>query len=170
MIGFIAVALLPSGFLLYVSESFLRADIDSWFNPEYKKVLDDSLDIAKSYYLDSANDALHFARVLAENIASRDLMVPERRADLQKFVEHKQQEYSLGTIEVFSPDRKLLVLALSPQIPTGIGVSPHSGLLVQNPGGPCHQPHRLFRPLRRNPRHGADLCLTRNPTRCWARW
>ena len=135
VIGFIAVAMLPSGFLLYVSESFLRADIDSWFNPEYKKVLDESLDIAKSYYLDSANDALHFARVLAENIAAGDLMVPKRRADLQKFVEHKQQEYSLGTIEVFSPDRKLLVLALSPQIPTGIGVSPHSGLLVQTLAG-----------------------------------
>ncbi|HKD66419.1 MAG TPA: ATP-binding protein [Candidatus Binataceae bacterium] len=135
VIGFVAVALLPSGFLLYVSESFLRADIDSWFNPEYKKVLDDSLDIAKSYYLDSANDALHFARVLAENIAGRDLMVPERRADLQKFVEHKQQEYRLGTIEVFSPDRKLLVLALSPQIPTGIGVSPHSLLLIRTLAG-----------------------------------
>lgn len=135
VIGFIAVALLPSGFLLYVSESFLRADIDSWFNPEYKKVLDDSLDIAKSYYLDSANDALHFARVLAENIAARNLLVPERRADLKKFVEHKQQEYRLGTIEVFSPDRQLLVLALSPQIPTGIGVSPHSALLIRTLAG-----------------------------------
>jgi len=135
VIGFIAVALLPSGFLLYVSESFLRADIDSWFNPEYKKVLDDSLDIAKSYYLDSANDALHFARVLAENIAKRDLLVPEHRTDLRKFVENKQQEYRLGTIEVFSPDRKLLMLSLSPQIPTGIGVSPHSGLLVQTLAG-----------------------------------
>jgi two-component system nitrogen regulation sensor histidine kinase NtrY len=135
VIGFIAVALLPSGFLLYVSESFLRADIDSWFNPEYKKVLDDSLDIAKSYYLDSANDALHFARVLADNVASQGLMVPERRSELKKFIEHKQQEYRLGTIEVFSPDRKLLVLALSPQIPTGIGVSPHSGLLVRTLAG-----------------------------------
>jgi two-component system nitrogen regulation sensor histidine kinase NtrY len=135
VIGFIAVALLPSGFLLYVSESFLRADIDSWFNPEYKKVLDDSLDIAKSYYLDSANDGLHFARVLAENIASNNLLVPERRAELQKFVEHKQQEYRLGTIEVFSPDRKLLVLALSPQIPTGIGASPHSALLIRTLAG-----------------------------------
>ncbi len=62
-------------------------------------------------------------------------MVPERRGELQKFVEHKQQEYRLGTIEVFSPDRKLLVLALSPQIPTGIGVSPHSGLLVRTLAG-----------------------------------
>ena len=135
VIGFIAVALLPSGFLLYVSESFLRADIDTWFNPEYKKVLDDSLDIAKSYYLDSANDGLHFARVLAERIAAKNLMVPERRVELQKFVEQKQQEYRLGTIEVFSPDRKLLVLALSPQIPTGIGVSPHSGLLSSTLAG-----------------------------------
>ncbi|HZY59719.1 MAG TPA: ATP-binding protein [Candidatus Binataceae bacterium] len=135
VIGFIAVAMLPSGFLLYVSESFLRADIDSWFNPEYKKVLDDSLDNAKSYYLDSANDALHFARVLAGNIGSRDLMGPQRRPDLKKFVEQKQQEYRLGTIEVFSPDRKLLVLALSPQIPTGIGVSPHSGLLIRTLAG-----------------------------------
>jgi two-component system, NtrC family, nitrogen regulation sensor histidine kinase NtrY len=135
VIGFIAVALLPSGFLLYVSESFLRVDIDSWFNPEYKKVLDDSLDIAKSYYLDSANDALHFARVLAENIGKRGLLVPARRSDLKQFVEQKQQEYRLGTIEVFSPDRKLLVLVLSPQIPTGIGVSPHSGLLVRTLAG-----------------------------------
>ncbi len=135
VIGFIAVALLPSGFLLYVSESFLRADIDSWFNPEYKKVLDDSLDIAKSYYLDSANDALHFARVLAEEISANNLMVAQRRPDLKKFVEHKQQEYRLGTIEVFSPDRKLLVLALSPQIPTGIGVSPHSALLIRTLSG-----------------------------------
>jgi two-component system nitrogen regulation sensor histidine kinase NtrY len=135
VIGFIAVALLPSGFLLYVSESFLRSDIDSWFNPEYKKVLDDSLDIAKSYYLDSANDALHFARVLAGNIAAQNLIEPRRRGDLKKFLEQKQQEYRLGTIEVFSSDRKLLVLALSPQIPTGIGVSPHSSLLIATLAG-----------------------------------
>jgi two-component system nitrogen regulation sensor histidine kinase NtrY len=135
VIGFIAVALLPSAFLLYVSESFLHSDVDSWFNPEYKKVLDESLDIAKSYYLDSANDALHFARVLAEKIGSKDLMVPQRRAELKKFLEQKQQEYNLGTIEVFSADRKLLVLVLSPRIPTGIGVSPHSGLLIATLAG-----------------------------------
>ena len=40
--------------------SFLHADIDSWFNPEYEHVLDDSLEIAKVYYLNSANDAAAF--------------------------------------------------------------------------------------------------------------
>src|SRR3977135_4522915 len=33
--GFIAVALIPSAFLLYVSGVFLHADINSWFNPAH---------------------------------------------------------------------------------------------------------------------------------------
>ena len=69
--GFIAVALVPSVFLLFVAGAFLRADVDSWFNPEYERVLDDSLEIAKIYYLNSANNAAHFARVIAGQVAAQ---------------------------------------------------------------------------------------------------
>ncbi len=129
--AFIAVTLVPSAFLLYVSGAFLHADVDSWFNPEYEKVLNDSLEIAKTYYLNSANNAAHFARVLAGQITARSLLRDDNRAELKKFIAERQQEYNLGTIEVFSPDRKLLLLALSPKMPTGIGVSPESPLLAQ---------------------------------------
>ncbi|HEY6420923.1 MAG TPA: ATP-binding protein [Candidatus Binataceae bacterium] len=129
--GFIAVALVPSAFLLYVSGVFLHADIGSWFNPEYEQVLDDSLEIAKTYYLNSANNASHFARVLAEEVATRNMLAPDRRAELREYIEKRQQEYNLGTIEVFSKDRKLLLLALSPKTPTGIGVSPDSALISE---------------------------------------
>ncbi len=129
--GFIAVAMVPSAFLLYVSGAFLHADVDSWFNPEYERVMNDSLEIAKTYYLNSANNAAHFARAIAEQAAGYGLLAPERRADLKQFIEKRQQEYNLGTIEVFSKDRKLLLLALSPKTPTGIGVSPDSQILVQ---------------------------------------
>ena len=67
-----------------VSGAFLRADVASWFNPEYERVLDDSLDIAKVYYLNSANNAAHFARVMAGAGRSKDLLRPERRADTAK--------------------------------------------------------------------------------------
>lgn len=127
--GFIAVAIVPSAFLLYVSEAFLRADVDSWFNPEYERVLDDSLEIARTYYLNSANNATHYARVLAQQIAARELLAPDDRLKLKRLIEERQQEYNAGTIEVFSADRKLLLLALSPKTPTGIGVSPESQLL-----------------------------------------
>ena len=77
--GFIAVAIVPSAFLLYVSGAFLRADVDSWFNPEYERVLDDSLEIARAYYLNSANNAAHFARVLAKQISAGKLLAPDKR-------------------------------------------------------------------------------------------
>ncbi|MDB5107792.1 MAG: sensor signal transduction histidine kinase [Candidatus Binatus sp.] len=129
--GFIAVALLPSAFLLYVSGVFLHAEINSWFNPEYEKILDDSLEIAKTYYLNSANNASHYARVLAEQIAAKNLLEPASRGELKHFLEKRQQEYNLGTIEVFSADRKLLVIDISPKIPTGIGASPDSPIISQ---------------------------------------
>ena len=129
--GFIAVALIPSAFLLYVSGVFLHADINSWFNPEYEQILNDSLEIAKTYYLNSANNASHFARVLAEEISAKGLLAPEKRDDLKAFINKRQQEYNLGTIEVFSADRKLLLLDISPKTPTGIGASPDSPIISQ---------------------------------------
>jgi two-component system nitrogen regulation sensor histidine kinase NtrY len=129
--GFIAVALIPSAFLLYVSGAFLHADINSWFNPEYEQILDDSLEIAKTYYLNSANNASHFARALAQQIAARGLLAPDKRNELKQFVDNRQQEYNLGTIEVFSADRKLLLIDISPKTPTGVGASPDSPIISQ---------------------------------------
>ncbi len=129
--GFIAVALIPSAFLLYVSGVFLHADINSWFNPEYEQILNDSLEIAKTYYLNSANNASHFARVLAEQIAAQGLLAPRKHEQLKAFINRQQEEYNLGTIEVFSADRKLLLIDISPKTPTGIGASPDSPIISQ---------------------------------------
>jgi two-component system, NtrC family, nitrogen regulation sensor histidine kinase NtrY len=128
--GFIAVALVPSAFLLYVAGAFLHADIDSWFNPEYERVLDDSLDIAKVYYLNSANNAAHFSRVLAEQVAQRDLLNPINRKLLRKAMATAQQDYNLGTIEIFSANRSLVMLVLSPRTPTGIGAGPDAPIVI----------------------------------------
>jgi len=133
--GFVAVALAPTLFLLYVAGVFLHANVDSWFSPQYEQVLEDSLEIAKIYYLNSANNAARFARVLAQQIAARQLLEPDKRAELKNFITKRQQEYSLGTIEVFSRRRRLLVLALSPRVPTGIGVSPYSAMLTSTLAG-----------------------------------
>jgi two-component system, NtrC family, nitrogen regulation sensor histidine kinase NtrY len=135
VLGFIAIALVPSTFLLVVAGAFLRADVGSWFNPEYERMLDDSLEIAKVYYLNSANNAAHFARVLAGEIGGRGLLAPARHAELAAFIAQRQQEYNLGTIEIFDRDRHLILIALSPKTPTGIGVAPDSALLKDTLAG-----------------------------------
>jgi len=127
--GFTAVAIVPSAFLLYVAGSFLRSDINSWFDPEYERMLDNSFEIAKVYYLNSANNAAHCARILSGKITSGNLLAPANHSKLRALIEQAQQDYNLGTVEVFSADRKLLMFELSPSTPTGIGVSPHSALL-----------------------------------------
>jgi two-component system nitrogen regulation sensor histidine kinase NtrY len=127
--GFIATALVPSAFLLYVAGAFLHADIESWFDPQYDRVLDESLEIAKVYYLNSANNAAHFARVIAERVREKNLLTPENRGELRAYLEGAQQRGNLGTIEVFSANRRLVTLALSPRTPTGIGVSPDSEIV-----------------------------------------
>jgi len=132
--GFIAVALVPAAFLLYVAGSFLHTSVDSWFNPEYERVIDDSLEIAKVYYLNSANSAEHFARALARELSARGMMNGDHAA-LKTYVARHQQEYELGTIEIFSRDRKLILLSLSPETPTGIGIAPDSTLLTSTLAG-----------------------------------
>jgi two-component system nitrogen regulation sensor histidine kinase NtrY len=127
--GFTAVAIVPSAFLLYVAGSFLRSDINSWFDPEYERMLDDSFEIAKVYYLNSANNAAHCARILSGKITNGNLLAPGNHHKLRAFIEQAQQDFNLGTVEVFSADRKLLMFELSPSTPTGIGVSPDSALL-----------------------------------------
>ncbi len=127
--GFIAVAIVPSLFLLYVSGVFLEAGVKSWFNPEYERLLKDAVQFEKTYYLNSANNAAHFTRVLAREVAEKGLLAPGARQKLNDLIVTRQQQYNLGTIEVFSTERHLLLLALSPKTPTGIGVSPDSDLL-----------------------------------------
>jgi two-component system nitrogen regulation sensor histidine kinase NtrY len=92
-------------------------------------MLYDSFEIAKVYYLSSANNAVHFARILSGKITNGNLLTAAKNAKLRAFIEQAQQEYNLGTVEVFSADRKLLMFELSPSTPTGIGVSPDSALL-----------------------------------------
>ena len=54
---------------------------------------------------------------------------PSRIAELKKFVEAKQREYNLGTVELFSPDGQPFVVAFNQQVPTGVTIKPESEFL-----------------------------------------
>ena len=129
--GFIAVALIPSAFLLYVSGVFLHADINSWFNPEYEQILNDSLEIAKTYYLNSANNASHFARVLAEQISAQGLLAPGKHDDLKISSTSVSRSTTSAPSRCSPPIASLLLIDISPKTPTGIGASPDSPIISQ---------------------------------------
>ena len=116
VVAFVGLSLVPSVLLFFVAEGFLNAAIENWFSVRVESSLAGSLDVAQSYYQFAANNALHFAREVGRQAAQRQLLSPNRRTELQRFVEQKQAEMGLAGLEVFAPDRTSLARAQSKEL------------------------------------------------------
>jgi two-component system nitrogen regulation sensor histidine kinase NtrY len=129
VLAFVALSLVPTLLLFFVAGGFVTRSFERWFDVQIENTLQGSLDVAQAYYQNSANNALRFARQLSQRITEEGLFESKRMADLKEFIQAKQREYNLGTVEVFSPDRQLLVVAFNDQVPTGVTIKPESDFL-----------------------------------------
>ncbi len=104
VLAFVGLSLVPSVLLFIIAGGLLRRSVDRWFDSKVESALQGSLEIGQTYYQNSANNALFYARQLSDRITAEGLVDQSRLAELKKFVEAKQREYNLGTVELFSPD------------------------------------------------------------------
>ncbi|MCH6544698.1 MAG: PAS domain S-box protein [Deltaproteobacteria bacterium] len=126
---FIGLSLIPTLLLFFIAGGFVTKSFEKWFGVQVANALRGSLEIGETYYQNSANNALFYARQLSRRITEAGLFDPKSMDGLKAFVEAKQREYNLGTVEIFSPDRKPLVVAFNDKVPTGITVKPESEFL-----------------------------------------
>ena len=129
VVAFIGISLVPTVMLFLIAESLVTRSVDKWFDSQIVNALKGSLDISLTYYQNSANNALFFARQLSQRIGDERLFEPKKADDLKRFVEDKQGEYNLGTVEIYKPDGTALVKAFNDQVPTGVTVSPEADFL-----------------------------------------
>ncbi len=129
VLAFIGISLVPTVMLFLIAESFVTRSVDKWFDSQIVNALKGSLDISLTYYQNSANNALFFARQLSQRIGDEELFEPKKFDGLKRLVEDKQQEYNLGTVEIYKPDGTALVKAFNDQVPTGVTVSPQADFL-----------------------------------------
>jgi len=129
VLAFIGLSLVPTLLLFFIAGGFVTRSFEKWFDVQIENALQGSLEVAQTYYQNSANSALFYARQLSQQISGEGLFDSERFGDLKEFIQSKQREYNLGTVEVFSPDRKLLVVAFNDQVPTGVTIKPESDFL-----------------------------------------
>ncbi len=129
VLAFVALSLVPTLLLFVVAGGFVTRSFDRWFDVQIENALQGSLEIGQAYYQNSANNALFYARQLSQRMTQEGLFESQRMADLKEFIQAKQREYSLGTVEVFAPDRQLLVVAFNDQVPTGVTIKPESDFL-----------------------------------------
>ena len=129
VVAFVGISLVPTLMLFFIADSLVTRSVDKWFDSQIVSALRGSLDISQTYYQNSANNALFFARQLSQRIGDRNLLEAKKAEGLKRLVEDKQREYNLGTVEIYRPDRTALVKAFNDQVPTGVTVSPREDFL-----------------------------------------
>ncbi len=129
VLAFVGISLVPIVMLFLIAESFVTRSVDKWFDSQIVNALKGSLDISATYYRNSADNALFFARQLSQRIGDEKLFEPKKSDGLKRLVEDKQREYNLGTVEIYEPDGTALVKAFNDQVPTGLTVSPQADFL-----------------------------------------
>jgi two-component system nitrogen regulation sensor histidine kinase NtrY len=127
--AFVALSLVPSVLLFTIAGGLLTRSFERWFDFKVESALQGSLEIAQTYYQNSANNAIFYARQLSQRITQDGLFDAQRAAELKEFIQSKQREYNLGTVELFAPDGQPFVVALNQQMPTGVTVKPEPEFL-----------------------------------------
>ena len=131
VLAFVALSLVPSVLLFAIAVGLLTRSFDRWFDAKVESALQGSLEIGQTYYQNSANNALFYARQLSQRITAEGLFEPQRIAELKEFVQSKQKEYNLGTVEIFSPDGDPSVVAFNQRVPTGVTIKPEAEFLTR---------------------------------------
>jgi len=106
VVAFVATVLLPTTLLFLVAQSFVGNSIERWFNREVERALKGSLEVAHTYYKESAERSLSFAENIADQIAKAPTVLDGReRRTLRAFLDARRSEYELDLVQVFAGGR-----------------------------------------------------------------
>jgi two-component system nitrogen regulation sensor histidine kinase NtrY len=130
VLAFVALSIVPSLLLFAIAGGLLTHSFDRWFDAKVESALQGSLEIGQTYYQNSANNAMFFARRLSEKITEDKLFEPARRAELRRLVEEKLRDYNLGAVEIYSAESEAVVAA-SDKSKSGKNLKPDSDFLAR---------------------------------------
>jgi two-component system, NtrC family, nitrogen regulation sensor histidine kinase NtrY len=126
VLAFVSLSLVPTLLLFLVSAGYISNSIQNWFNRQIETSLDESMEVAQTYYKNSAANALYYGQQISQFIKNRKLLNDENLPALKTLIKEKQKEYNLGVVEVFSAQREELVRAANPGLPISEFTNPSS--------------------------------------------
>ena len=126
VLAFVGLSLVPTMLLFIVSAGFIDISINNWFNKQVETSLEESMEVAQTYYKSSAANALYYARQISYFIKDQKLINEQNLPRLKELIRQKQREYNLGVVEVYSSQREELVRASNEKLPQGEFTNPSS--------------------------------------------
>jgi two-component system nitrogen regulation sensor histidine kinase NtrY len=119
VVAFVGLSFIPTILLFFVSASFINMSIKNWLGPQVEQSLSGSLEVAKAYYRDAADDALHFGRLTSGVLGEKEFLDGRGRTGLGEYLGRVRQEYNVDALEVISSNRELLARSISRDVPQG---------------------------------------------------
>ena len=126
VLSFVGLSLVPTMLLFFAAAGFINNTVHNWFNKQVETSLSESLEVAQTYYKNSASNALYYGRQISGFIKTQRLLNQDNLPQLKELIRQKQKEYNLGVVEVYSAQREELVLASNPDVPKGEFTNPDS--------------------------------------------
>jgi two-component system nitrogen regulation sensor histidine kinase NtrY len=126
VMAFVSLSLFPTLLLFFISAGYITSSIQNWFNRQIETSLDESMEVAQTYYKNSAANAVFYSEQISQFIKSRKLLNQDNLPQLKALIREKQKEYNLGVVEVFSAQREELVRASNPKLPISEFTNPSS--------------------------------------------
>lgn len=126
VLSFVGLSLVPTMLLFFAAAGFINNTVHNWFNTQVESSLSESLEVAQTYYKNSASNALYYGRQISGFIKDQKLLNEDNLPQLKELIRQKQKEYNLGVVEVYSAQREELVRATNPSVPKGEFTNPDS--------------------------------------------
>jgi len=126
VLSFVGLSLVPTMLLFFAAAGFINNTVHNWFNTQVETSLSESLEVAQTYYKNSASNALYYGRQISGFIKTQKLLNQDNLPQLKELIRQKQKEYNLGVVEVYSAQREELVQAYNPDVPKGEFTNPAS--------------------------------------------
>ncbi len=126
VLSFVGLSLVPTMLLFFAAAGFINNTVHNWFNTQVESSLSESLEVAQTYYKNSASNALYYGRQISGFIKEQKLLNEDNLPQLKELIRQKQKEYNLGVVEVYSAQREELVRAANPSVPKGEFTNPDS--------------------------------------------
>jgi len=126
VLSFVGLSLVPTMLLFFAAAGFINNTIHNWFNTQVETSLSQSLEVAQTYYKNSASNSLYYGRQISSFIKSQKLLNEANLPMLKELIRQKQKEYNLGVVEVYSAQHEELVRSSNPDVPQSEFTNPAS--------------------------------------------
>lgn len=112
VIAFVALSLLPTTILFFFAINFINNSIEFWFTVPVEQALEKSLLVGQKFYRENEIRHSFFIERISYQLARKKMIDPDKRSELNHYIQVVQREFDLDAVEVYSANYNRITYAL----------------------------------------------------------